>query len=359
MLIKTLKINNLRNISTAEIEAIPGLNVFIGDNGAGKTTVLEALLILAKGRSFRTGQIASLIGPDSDQIRVVATIAGQEKRDITLGIERSVQDWRARQDGESLKQLSDLAEFLPLVLMEPNSHLLVSGPPEGRRRYLDWGVFHVEHRFLSTWRRYARAVKQRNAALRAKDMRTAQSLDPLVTDLGEQIHESRARQVENLLGGLPGQMIALGSALPEIEMRYQKGWAGESLRAALEQSEQRDFERGSTGPGPHRADLFFQTGQRPARDSLSRGEQKLLAAALLLVQAGAISATGVNPVLLLDDLASEFDSHHRGNVLAASLKAGAQVWLTGTRFEPEFSLQGVDTRVFHVEHGQISVKTDG
>ena len=137
MFIKTLNINNLRNIKSVELDLNPGLNYLLGDNGAGKTSVLEAIVVLAKGRSFRSGQISSLLGPESDEFRIVAQTERADKQKLTLGIERTAKDWKARKNGQDVKQLSELASHLPLVLIEPNSHLLVSGPPDGRRRFLD------------------------------------------------------------------------------------------------------------------------------------------------------------------------------------------------------------------------------
>ena len=334
--------------------ASPVLNVLVGDNGAGKTTVLEAMMVLAKGRSFRTGQVASLLGPEAEQFLITARIQVDSERTRSLGLERSVSHWRARKDGQEVRQLSDLAEHLPLVLLEPNSHQLISGPPESRRRYLDWGVFHVEHAFLGTWRRYGRAVKQRNAALRSKDENMVKSLDPLLVDLGEQVHRLRRAQVVELEQRLPGLIELLGPGLDEISVRYQPGWSGESLKAALEESLARDMDRGATGPGPHRADLVFRAGRHLARESLSRGEMKIVAAALILAQARSMSEVGIQPVVLLDDLASEFDALHRKNVLEGALSEGSQVWITGTSVEKDMLEQRPGVRVFHVEHGSVS-----
>ena len=156
MRVKSLSIINLRNISNAEIVFDANLNYFVGDNGAGKTSILEALSMLSKGRSFRAGQISSLIGPDSKKLQVVSKIESHTGEAHQLGMERDDSGWSARHNGEDVNQLSELTALLPHVLLEPNSHTLISGPPDGRRKYLDWGVFHVEHNFLTLWRRYNR-----------------------------------------------------------------------------------------------------------------------------------------------------------------------------------------------------------
>lgn len=357
MRIKNLKINNLRNIASADFNPHPTLNLFFGDNGAGKTSILEALVVLAKGRSFRPGPISSLLGPADDVFRVTATIERAHSAPLVLGLERSDTDWRARIGGQDARQLSDLAVYLPLVLLEPNSHLLVSGPPETRRRYLDWGVFHVEQGFLDVWRRYSRALRQRNAALRAQDAGVAQSLDPMLVEHGERIDHLRQAQVKQLCEVLPAIVERLAPELPSLEIRYQPGWGGHSLADALEKSAHRDLERRTTGPGPQRADLVFLCRGQPARETLSRGEQKVVAAALLLAQADSLERAARRPVLLLDDLASEFDERHRVNVLNMGLDSGAQVWVTGTDAGSAIASAGEGRAVFHVEHGQVDANT--
>lgn len=358
MIVKSIQINNLRNIRAAEIAPHPQLNYFVGENGAGKTSMLEALVVLAKGRSFRSGQLGALIGPESEYFRIVTRTAGPDRPEQTLGIERSRKDWSARRNREDVAQLSDLAEHLPLVIIEPNSHLLISGPPDGRRRFVDWGVFHVEPGHLLHWRRYARALKQRNAALRQRNPATVASLDPVLSELGEALHAARADQCGRLFQVLQGTLEALNPGLSAVSLEYQPGWTGGALRAALEEGTERDMERGVTGPGPHRGDIALDCDGNPAREILSRGEQKILATALLLSQAQIMADAGKTPLLLMDDLASEFDAAHLGRVMAFGHQLGAQMWVTGTSLEayPEAPPEGA--AVFHVEHGQFSTKTD-
>lgn len=354
MFIKSLNINNLRNLKSVSIELSPGANLLVGDNGAGKTSVLEAMVVLAKGRSFRSGQIGALVGPEEDHFRVVATTQPSEGKDQTLGIERSTTEWRARHNGQDVRQLSDLAEHLPLVLIEPNSHQLVSGPPECRRRFLDWGVFHVEHDFLLRWRRYARALKQRNAALRNQQLAVAESIDEMLADLGEEIHVGRQKQAECICDSLRDVLSDLSPALSDISVRYQKGWKGESLISELKDTTPRDMDRGATGPGPHRAELLIQQNKKIARERLSRGEQKILSAAMLISQARLMTVSGEKPVLLLDDLASEFDDSHLEAVLSAGLSLGCQLWITGTDRKPYRALLEQPHAMFHVEQGIIT-----
>ena len=333
----------------------PRLNILHGDNGAGKTSVLESMVLLAKGRSFRSGNIAALIGPADASLRVVAKLSQAAGSTTTLGLERSVSAWRARLDGKEVSQFSDLANHLPLVLLEPNSHLLISGPPEGRRRYLDWGVFHVKHPHLKNWRRYSRALKQRNAALRTGDRQLIASLEPQLVQLGNAVDKARRDHVDELAGALEDMLARLSHELGEVTVAYEPGWTGENLEESLAVSIDRDLERGSTQVGPHRGDLVIRMGRQPARERLSRGEQKVAAASLLLAQAGIMAGAGAIPLLLLDDLASEFDRQHMTNVLDECLAMDTQVWVTGTNLETYRQSTSEKAAMFHVKQGEIAI----
>ena len=354
MRVKSLSINNLRNILSTQINLDPCLNCFIGDNGAGKTSILEALSVLSKGRSFRSGQISSLIGPESKAFQVISKIESQAGESHQLGMERDADTWSARHNGEDVSQLSELTQLLPYVLLEPNSHTLVSGPPDTRRRYLDWGVFHVEHTYLMLWRRYNRVLRQRNAALRQTNKMVVESLDAQFVQLGEQIHTARENHVLLLNTILEKQFSLFCETLDGINLSYRKGWARDSLEEAIQASITRDIERGSTGPGPHKADLYLTLNGVPAKERLSRGEQKALTAAMIIAQAQMISESGETPILMLDDISSELDEVHLAKVLKAGVTLGAQILITGTVLAPPIKACEASNKVFHVKHGRVT-----
>jgi DNA replication and repair protein RecF len=354
MWVKSLNINNLRNILSAQIDPDPCLNCFVGGNGAGKTSILEAVSVLSKGRSFRSGQISSLIGPEEKHFQIFTRIESQSGEAHQLGMQRATENWSARHNGSDITQLSELTQLLPHVLLAPSSHTLVSGPPDGRRKYLDWGVFHVEHSFLLLWRRYNRVLKQRNAGLRQSNMAVVESLDPQLVSLGEQLHQARKHHAELLNTMLQQKLPLFNRTLESVKMNYRKGWAGDSLEEAIKQASARDLERGSTGPGPHKADLYITLNGSAARERLSRGEQKAMTAAMIMAQAQLICESGERPILMLDDLSSEFDEDHQEKVLRAGLQLGVQIWLTGTDMVSAVNTSDCGFKVFHVEHGQVS-----
>jgi DNA replication and repair protein RecF len=355
LFIKSLEINNLRNIRSAQLVPGTGLNLFVGDNGAGKTTILESLVMLAKGRSFRSGNPRSLIGTDSEHFRIVASLLGERNREHRLGLERGTGEWRGRIDGKDVRQLSDFSVYLPLIIMEPNSHALVSGAPELRRRFMDWGVFHVKHEFLEHWRAFTRALRQRNAALRIGDRALLASVDAPFVRHGQKIDEMRRQEIGQLIERLQMLLKRLSPDLVPVEATYRPGWSGDSLAESLAAKIDLDLERGSTGQGPHRADLQLRCDRVLARERLSRGEQKILAAALIIAQGQMMAESGAQPVLLLDDLASEFDAGHLEAVIDLGRELGAQCWVTGVNLNPYVFTNSMEHRVFHVKHGQVSM----
>ena len=349
MRIQSLRIENLRNLERAEISPHPRFNVFFGGNGAGKTSILESIVVLSRGRSFRTTQASELIGRSGKLFRVYAETVSQDRVVRKQGLERSKSHWRARKDGQDLAQLSQLTRVLPLVLMEPNSHLLVSGAPEIRRKYLDWGLFHVEHEFLDTYRRFAKILKQRNAALRFRQDKVLESIDEVFCELGMRLDDMRKTYCRGIARHVQALLERLSPDMDGFSLQYSRGWTRPTLKESLLDNRDSDLLRGATGSGPHRGDISLLFHDTPARNLLSRGEQKILAAALLLSQAAILSQNGEKPMILLDDLASEFDQSHFENVLEQALEIGSQVWLTGIRK----CQNDAEHKVFHVEHGRV------
>jgi DNA replication and repair protein RecF len=347
--ISSLQIENLRNLASVSLEPHPDLNFIGGENGAGKTSILESLFVLSRGRSFRTSTTGDLVGPTAAYFRVVAESVSDEGKKDRLGLERSGKRWRARKNSTDLTKISQLTRSLPLVLMEPNSHQLVSGPPEFRRKFLDWGVFHVEQGFIEIWTRFSRALKQRNSALRQGQREVLDSLDVLLAPLGARLDELRERHSRAVSQETDRLLARLSPNLKGIGLEYHNGWGEALYIEVLAANRERDLERGATLSGPHRMDLVIMKEQATARSILSRGEQKLLSATLLLAQANLLSDLGEKPIILLDDLASEFDQIHFDTVLEAAIECGGQVWVTGTD-TPHLPNK---MAMFHVKHGNI------
>lgn len=356
MRLEQLRIRGLRCLSDADLALEAGINVFVGDNGAGKTSVLEAAFLLSHARSFRSGAKDVLLQRGAAGLSIFAELRHDDDRRVKLGLGRSGARWEARVDGENVA-IGQLVRDCAVVCFEPGSHELIAGAAEERRRYLDWGVFHVEQLFLPAWRRYQRALKQRNSLLRSGDVIDDALLEPWEAELtlaGSLIDTQRQAYLNLLRPKLAAEVAELLPELGAIELRYKRGWAeGRELADELRSQRGRDIARGHTALGVHRADWSLAFEQAPLREHLSRGQEKLTALACVLAQATLFAERrGEWPIVALDDLASELDMTHQASVVRRLRAAGAQVLLTGTEWPT--ALQAVPTRVFHVEQGVIA-----
>jgi DNA replication and repair protein RecF len=352
--LETLRIQHLRCLTDVDLALADGINLFVGANGAGKTSVLEAAFLLSHARSFRSGARDALLQRGASGLSVFAEVAHAQGRVSRLGLGRSGARWEARVDG-SAAPLGQLVQECAVVCFDPGAHALVAGGAEERRRYLDWGVFHVEPNFLESWRRYQRALKQRNSLLRAQQ--TADALfSPWEAELVQtavDIDRQRQRYLHDLR---PHLQAAAGSLLPELgllDLRYRRGWADDvDLGRALQSQRGRDLARGHTTLGAHRADWSIAFEQAPLREHLSRGQEKLAALACMLAQAAQYAdGRGEWPIVCMDDLASELDRAHQRAVVDQLQAAAAQILITGT--DVPQALADSPTRTFHVEQGRL------
>ncbi|MFC3654262.1 DNA replication/repair protein RecF [Xanthomonas hyacinthi] len=366
MHVSRLDFHHLRRFAALELAPAPGLNLITGDNGAGKTTILEAMHLMAYGRSFRGRVRDGLVRQGQDALDVFVEwqergAEPQQPRRRRAGLRHSGQDWRGRLDGEDVAYLGTLCAALAVVTFEPGSHVLVSGGGEPRRRFIDWGLFHVEPDFLSLWRRYARALRQRNALLKSGGGGAAlDAWDHELAEAGEPLTSRREQYLERLLQ----RLLALGPELaPSLEiqhLQFAPGWRRHEvpLADALLLNRERDRQYGYTSVGPHRADWSLEFATIPGRDALSRGQAKLTALACLLAQAEDYAEQrGEWPVIALDDLASELDQHHQRRVLQRLQSGPAQVFVTATETPQALADMALPIARFHVEHGQALARS--
>lgn len=350
MALAELSLQDLRCIERAELALQPGSNLIHGANGAGKTSILEAIFLLGRGRSFRTRLNERLIRHGQGQLRVVGrSIAGDLHH--TLGLEVSRDGGtRARLDAQNVRSLLDLATAFPVQVLDPDAHRLIEDSATRRRRWLDWAVFHVEPGFTASWSRYNRALQQRNAALRCGQGNLQIWDSELVKD-GERINEARCR----VLDSLKPYWAAVSRVLldEDLTLGFQSGWERDiPLADALAQATPRDRLRKTTTVGPHRADVAIRIGGKPVRQVLSRGQQKLAAVALTLCQLEFLKHDHeVLPTLLLDDPSAELDRARLDRFIGRVRALETQLIITA--LDRDFSLFGAPDAVFHVEHGRV------
>ena len=352
MFIERLSIKNLRNIPQADLLLNKKTNVIIGENAAGKTTVLEAVDILSRGKSFRTNKTESLVKNNQQELYIGA-IAGEKRK--KLEIYKSKSKTKIVIDGKEEKRQSALAEGLAVQAIHPNSHFIIEGAPIERRAFIDWGLFHVEHQFREEFLRYNKTLRQRNEALKAKDKNQAKWMEELAF-LGEKITTMR----ENYLTALtPHFANSKEFIMPDHDLlfEYDRGWEkGKSLLAALQDKEDIDFDRGYTSRGPQNADLRILLNNQEAYKICSRGQQKLIANIMLLSQSkGFFEVKKFPSIILVDDLSAELTLEMQEKILERLFETNSQIFLTALNDSVLAEiLNEMEAGVFHVEHGEIA-----
>jgi DNA replication and repair protein RecF len=353
--VQSLDICDFRNIQQASLSFSPGLNLITGANAAGKTSLLEAIYYLGRVRSFRTHHANQPIRDGQGAFRLVGHLLREGGRLVPIGIERQTAGLQVHLDGQAVRRLSDLAGSFPVQALSGDTSTILSGGPRYRRQTLDWALFHVEQAYRDIWQRYTRALRQRNAALRAQvpaDQITTWDAELLET--AGQIHHFRRLYFDTLSPHLDTEVQRL---LPSLLLRlsYQPGWPVEStLSETLGRALEKDRALGSTQYGPHRADFKLTVGGKPVLSHCSRGQQKAVVVAFMLAQVKC-QQDRESPMgaFLLDDLGSELDAAHQARVLESLGQLGIQVFVTAIDAGPKDLSAWSEMKRFHVERGEI------
>ena len=355
MRLTRLQARHVRILEDVSIEPDAGLNIIEGANASGKTSLLEAIHILASGRSFRTRKTKEIVNRDSNELLVFGE--GKENEFThRLGVKKSARErTEIHVDGQPAKGVSALAALLPLLVITPESHALISGGPNQRRALVDWGVFHVERPFHRHWLTYERALRQRNALLKQGASDAGLGVwEKEMAAAGNAMTTQRSRYVETLVPWVREHTGRLLKGL-DLEITLSKGWGSDSLDEALHAAREKDERFGYTTVGPHRAELQIKTEGRPASEVVSRGQQKLIVMAFRLAQLEVFrEATGRSAVLLVDDLPAELDRGKRDLVLRQLSKMDLQIFVTTTEAALIENREWPSSKVFHVEQGKVT-----
>ncbi len=352
MPVRVFRAENFRCFERIDVELSPDFNLVYGKNASGKTSFLEALAYLGRGKSFRSAPPTSVVR-HGEKVFTLFGELNDDERKVTLGVQGGAEGYKARSSDEGDIGVANAARILPVQVVDPDVHELVSGSPDVRRRYLDWVAFHVEHQFVDDWRRFRRALKQRNAALRSPGSAgMLASFDQEFVRLAERVNESRVQALEILRPALSEHSaVLLGDS---VGFNYQQGWPeDEALADLLQGSLDRDLASGSTHYGPHRGDLKLRFDDRQAKRLVSRGQQKLLASAMVLGATETVQDLLERPMLLLlDDPAAELDKESLKRLMHQSISLGGQ--LVVTSLDPGVLDFPSEPAVFHVEHGVLT-----
>lgn len=325
MRVSSLELADFRSYAAADVSFGAGLTAIVGENGQGKTNLLEAIGWLAGLGSFRGAPDDALIRKGADAAVIRATIVGDDRREQTVEAEiRRAGRNRVQVNRQRLSRARDLLGVLPVTVFSPDDLDLVKGGPALRREWLDAALVQRHPRHDALRRDLERILKQRNALLRSAGGRldpdaafTLDVWDHQLATAGEELHRARTDLLTDLAPRLAASYDAVARTAADVGALYDSSWQGD-LAAALGAARDHDVRRGVTSVGPHRDEVALTIGGSPARTHASQGEQRSLALALRLAVDAVVRVHGrVSPVLLLDDVFSELDPGRAGALLAA------------------------------------------
>jgi DNA replication and repair protein RecF len=361
MFLEKIQVEDFRNLKSASLDLHPEINLIYGDNGSGKTSLIESIHYLGFGRSFRTRKPKSVIRYEEVMFTVYGKLQ-QENGTIPIGIQKYTdQRTKIRVNGEDVERMSDMVKLCPMQLYTPQSTELLTGSPSVRRSFLDWGLFHVEHPYLSDYTRFKRALSQRNALLKSAqsgrieyDFWTKEYVES-----GQLIDAHRRKHFEHVSEYI-GRYLKQFLAIFDVDVQLYCGWdASQGLGESVESSLERDKKLGFTQSGPHKADIRFRSNKMPITEVLSRGQLRLASVALQLAQAHFLKdVAGISCLLLIDDLSAELDSKARSIFMQAVTNLGSQLVVSAID-KADFGefYQYDNKKVFHVEQGEVNEET--
>ncbi|MCP5447164.1 MAG: DNA replication/repair protein RecF [Chromatiaceae bacterium] len=345
-----IRINDFRNLTDCELKPDSTMNFIYGGNGSGKTSLLEAIYILSRGRSFRDKQLQNgvQIGKNSFTLFGIKT---EQNKNKTIGINYSKKGANIRIEGERVSKLSVLARETPIHIITPRSQEIIENGSGIRRRFLDWGVFHVEPLFQHFLSRYHRALAQRNSALRENSSSVALWNRELV-ESGVKVAEYRKNYFQQLKLMFEEQLRLLDTSI-ELEMVLYGGWtSNKGLQEVLQDNFSGDEKCKYTRMGPHRADIIFKVKNFKLSKLASRGQIKLAVFGLFFAQANLIkSLSNKESILLVDDLSSELDNKNVDRLIDLMLSQKKQIFISTT--DQKIRIPTNEGKMFHVEHGLV------
>jgi DNA replication and repair protein RecF len=357
MSVARLIIRNFRNIEESNTELHPNLNFVLGDNGSGKSSFLESIFFLGHGKSFRTVKVENIVSHDFSKF--VVSIKNND--DNQIGISRNLEsnETEIKINGEKFSKLSELAKNVAVQIITPESFKLFFGGPKERRKFVDLGLFHVEHSFSQEWKDFSRVLKQRNACLRSGfSPEKMKYWDEVFCIHSNKVAALRFEYVEKFrLEFIVWAKLLLPKLYEEIDIQYLQGWKQNALlEQVIMNNRERELSLGYSISGTHKFDVRFNMNKSPIETQLSRGQQKLFLLALTFAQAKLIEKVKrVKPILLIDDVGAELDSQSRVLLNHAIEQLNCQVIITAIERAAILPLVPTNNnyKMFHVKHGKI------
>ncbi|MFT5218911.1 MAG: DNA replication and repair protein RecF [Planctomycetota bacterium] len=350
MSISQLSLTDFRNIKSSTLDFDPDVNLIYGNNGSGKTSLLEAIYVICRACSFRTHQLKKCISHDQSGFLLFAKFGNYK-----AGLSKNQHKLEIKVNNETIMRRSDLVRRTPINIFNSSSFELLYGSPLQRRQFIDWCLFHVEPNYSKHWLDFNHALKQRNRILRTKiDLNLIDYWDQHLVRPALEISHLRKKYCDILEQTLTGELCEMATGL-DFKMAYKEGWSkGTELAEALSSNRARDIKAGFTSSGIHRDDIVFTTLDRPVSEVLSRGQCKRMSLALMLASLLLVQKYSVNKIILLiDDLHSELDIIRQTEVYDHLLNLNMQLFISNISDAIPSSMKTKEVKMFHVEHGII------
>ena len=355
--LEKLRLRDFRNLRQLELTPGPRFNVVSGDNGQGKSNLLEAIEYLGSLRSFRGAKAEELICETAQQAELVAASGGDgPAHELRLSLARAGRR-EVRLDGKRPRSSAHYVRALPTVLFHPGELTLSAGGADGRRGFLDHLLTRLDETYATTLAAYTRALASRNRLLKADspNRRGITAYDELLASSGAVLGQARAALVDALAPRVAALFAEIsGDDGPALSLRYEPRVAPDvaTLRATLTAALEKDLLRGFTADGPHADDLGFRLRENKARRYASQGQHRAIVLALKVAELQELEArTDQTPLFLLDDVSSELDRQKSRRFFALLSRLGGQVFLTTTH--PDLILVESDRRDFQVRAGEL------
>jgi len=356
MSLQKLDIYHVRNLEQASLYPAAKINLIYGNNASGKSSILEAIHLLGRANSFRSTTVKNVINFSHNELIVSGKVRFKNSHVSNLGIQHDGKTLQIRIDEETRHSRSDLAYALPIQLIHPKSYQLLDAGPQLRREFIDWGVFNQHPDFLDNWRHFKKALNQRNALLKTRNVKELNVWNHELQQYGTIVAEYRKQYLAELTPfflSIAQQFLELDN----LELKLIQGWDDQSLlQDKLVEDQEKDLRYGFTHSGPHRADFQLMYESRKAKDFVSRGQLKLLVISLKLAQVAHLLANGFKSgCVLIDDAVAELDLSSRSKLLEFLAGMDIQVFMTATEQNEFGELSQIgEYKMFHVKHGVVT-----
>ncbi|VAW35867.1 DNA recombination and repair protein RecF [hydrothermal vent metagenome] len=352
MFVNRLKIHNFRNIIEQEYFFKQNINIFYGKNGAGKTSILEAINFLSSGKSFRKGNYKSLINFNADTLTVYLEYSdGEISSSLAVNKHQSGQ-WQANKNSNKIKKQSEIISSLPVVAIDPEVYRLVDFGPLYRRNFLDWLVFHVEHSYLDLWKKVYKCVKQLNVLYKSKSSGKQIDLwEKSFILFSDELNEIRKVFFNRIKPHILKLSIYMQEEITDLSIIYKQGWSHElSLTEQLRLDRDKNVHYGQLQHGPQKMDIKITTGKLPAAQTLSRGQKKVLSITFYMAYITLLlENTPIKPILCLDDFDAEIDNEKLLKAAKFFEESKTQIFIT-TVHKEKIEKVFTEAQMFHVEH---------